>query len=44
VLLLIALARRLSLSLPRWVDYAMPYAIGTIAMFWVIERVGSFWG
>jgi hydrogenase/urease accessory protein HupE len=44
VLLLIALARRLSLSLPRWVDYAMPYTIGTIAMFWVIERVGSFWG
>ncbi len=44
VLLLIALARRLSLTLPRWAEYATPYAIGTAAMFWVIERVGSFWG
>jgi hypothetical protein len=30
--------------LPRWpwMDYAIPYAIGTVAMFWVIERVGAF--
>jgi hydrogenase/urease accessory protein HupE len=30
--------------LPRrpWMDYAVPYAIGTVAMFWVIERVGAF--
>ena len=23
-------------------DYAAPYAIGTVAMFWVIERIGAF--
>jgi hypothetical protein len=43
VLLLIALARRMSLRMPRWAEFAMPYAIGTVAMFWVIERVASFW-
>lgn len=42
MLLLIALARKFSLGTPRWSEYAMPYAIGTIAMFWVFERVGSF--
>jgi hydrogenase/urease accessory protein HupE len=32
------------LPVPRrdWMPYAAPYAIGTIAMFWVIERVGAF--
>lgn len=44
VLLLTAFARQLPLILPRWADYVMPYAIGTIAMHWVIQRVGSFWG
>ena len=44
VLLLIALARKLRLPMPHWAEYAMPYAIGTIAMFWVIERTGSFYG
>ncbi len=43
VLLLIATARRVAFRLPRWADYAMPYAIGMMAMFWVIERVASFW-
>ncbi|HEY5802818.1 MAG TPA: HupE/UreJ family protein [Lysobacter sp.] len=43
VLLLIALARRMSIRMPHWAEYAMPYAIGTVAMFWVIERVASFW-
>ena len=42
VLLLMPLARRLSLLKPRWIEYAMPYAIGSVAMFWVIDRVGSF--
>jgi len=23
-------------------DYAIPYAIGAVAMFWVIERVSAF--
>lgn len=43
VLGLMAMARRLSWHWPRWADYATPYAIGSIAMFWVIERVGAFW-
>jgi hypothetical protein len=32
------------LPIPRrpWMDYAIPYAIGAVAMFWVIERVGAF--
>jgi hydrogenase/urease accessory protein HupE len=42
VLLVIAVARRVSLPTPRRVQHAMPYAIGSVAMFWVIDRVGSF--
>lgn len=42
MLALIALARRLSWRLPRWAEYATPYAIGSVAMFWVFERVGAF--
>jgi hydrogenase/urease accessory protein HupE len=44
VLLLLALARRRNWTLPAATELAMPYAIGTIAMFWVIERVGAFTG
>jgi hydrogenase/urease accessory protein HupE len=36
------LLSRLPLTRRRWVDYAVPYAIGAVAMFWVIERVGAF--
>src|SRR5678815_3653350 len=25
-----------------WMSYAAPYAIGCVAMFWVIERVAAF--
>ncbi len=28
---------------PAWVSYMAPYAIGGLAMFWVIERVLSYW-
>jgi hydrogenase/urease accessory protein HupE len=35
------LARLPALRRP-WADYALPYAIGTVAMFWVIERVAAF--
>ncbi len=34
---------RLTFNWPRWMPYVAPYAIGTVAMFWVIERIGSFW-
>jgi hydrogenase/urease accessory protein HupE len=37
-----ALTARLPLWRRRWMPYAVPYVIGTVAMFWVIERVGQF--
>lgn len=41
--LLVSMARRAAVRVPRLAGYAAPYAIGTVAMFWVIERVASFW-
>ena len=35
---------RWSMPLPRWAHAVPTYAIGTVAMFWVIERVQAFWG
>ena len=43
VLAVIALISRLRLPLPRWAPSLPPYAIGSVAMFWVIERVGAIW-
>jgi hydrogenase/urease accessory protein HupE len=37
-----ALLARLPVRTPRWGTSVAPYAIGTIAMFWVAERVASF--
>jgi hydrogenase/urease accessory protein HupE len=42
VLLVIALGRKLKIQLPKWAEYVPPYAIGGIAMFWVIERLAAF--
>jgi hydrogenase/urease accessory protein HupE len=42
VLALVALARRIRVAWPRWVTLAPPYAIGSMAMFWVIQRVAAF--
>ncbi|MGR8980826.1 MAG: HupE/UreJ family protein [Gammaproteobacteria bacterium] len=39
---LIAFLRRMPLSLPRGAELVPPYAIGTIAMFWVIQRISAF--
>ncbi len=44
VLGLMALLKRLPVSLPARAPYVVPYAIGVVAMFWVFERVASFWG
>ena len=33
---------RLPMPQRTWAPYALPYAIGAVAMFWVIERVGAF--
>ena len=38
VLSLITLVARLHIRFPRWAELVPPYAIGTIAMFWVIQR------
>ena len=42
VLLVIAIATRLSWRAPNWTWRIVPYAIGSVAMFWVIERTGGF--
>ncbi len=41
VLALVALWRRARVALPGWAELVMPYAIGSIAMVWVIDRVGA---
>lgn len=41
VLVLISLIRRLKLPFPGWTETIPPYAIGSVAMFWVIQRVGA---
>jgi hydrogenase/urease accessory protein HupE len=38
---IIALLRRM--RLPRWAELLPPYAIGGVAMFWVIERTAAIW-
>jgi hydrogenase/urease accessory protein HupE len=42
VLGFIAVIRRLRMPLPRWAELVPPYAIGSVAMFWVIQRVVAF--
>jgi hydrogenase/urease accessory protein HupE len=34
---------RLPTTLPEWSLRLPPYAIGTVAMYWAIERIGAFW-
>jgi len=42
VLSLAALARRTQVPVPRWARPLPAYAIGSIAMFWVIQRSAAF--
>jgi hydrogenase/urease accessory protein HupE len=42
VLTLVALVQRIRLPFPRWAELAPPYAIGSLAMLWVIQRIGAF--
>jgi hydrogenase/urease accessory protein HupE len=42
VLIAMAAWRRLPISSPIWSEKLLPYAIGSAAAFWVIERVNSF--
>ena len=39
LLSLIALARQVRIPFPRWTELVPPYAIGGVAMFWVIQRL-----
>jgi len=43
VLAVTAAWRRLPMPRRDWMPYLAPYAIGTVAMFWVVERVSAFW-
>ena len=42
VLALVWPVRRARLALPGWAGLVPPYAIGSVAMFWVIERIAAF--
>jgi hydrogenase/urease accessory protein HupE len=42
VISLIALLRHPKLTIPQWAKLIPPYAIGSIAMFWVIQRIAAF--
>jgi hydrogenase/urease accessory protein HupE len=42
VLAFIALVRRIRIPSPRWTELVPPYAIGSVAMFWVIQRIAAF--
>jgi len=42
VLSAIGVVRRVRLSFPPWTELVPAYAIGTLAMFWVIQRTVSF--
>lgn len=44
LLTLLAAARRLPLPKPSWARAVAPYAIGSLAMLWTIERIAAFWG
>lgn len=38
----IAIIARAAARWPGWMRFVPPYVIGTVAMFWVVERVGAF--
>jgi hydrogenase/urease accessory protein HupE len=42
VVALIVIARRIRIPRPRWAALLPPYAIGTLAAFWVIQRTLAF--
>jgi hypothetical protein len=42
VLSLVAVVQRVRIPIPRWGEFVPPYAIGTVAMFWTIQRVALF--
>jgi hypothetical protein len=43
VALLRKVSQRTNVAPPAWAATAPPYAIGSLAVFWVIERITAFW-
>jgi hypothetical protein len=43
VLILTAPLRASKLTIPDWTAYVAPYSIGSLAMFWFIERAVAIW-
>lgn len=43
VMAAIVLLRRLSFTPRHWTRWIPPYAIGGIASFWMLQRIGTFW-
>jgi len=39
---LVGVLHRIRISFPRWLELVPPYAIGSVAMFWVIQRIAAF--
>jgi hydrogenase/urease accessory protein HupE len=39
----LALVQRANFTFPRWTQIVPPYAIGSVAMFWVIQRIAAVW-
>jgi hypothetical protein len=37
-----AIVRRIPLHVPRWAELISLNAIGSVAMFWVVQRVAAF--
>jgi len=42
MLLLMQVVRRFAHRLPRGAEFLPPYAIGSVPMFWVIQRIAAF--
>jgi len=42
LLALLAITKRIRVTWPAWAELVPPYAIGSVAMFWVIQRVTLF--
>jgi hydrogenase/urease accessory protein HupE len=42
MLALAAIARRIRIAWPGWAELVPPYAIGSLAMFWVVQRIAAF--
>lgn len=43
LVLLYKVVKKIPMKLPQWSRWVAPYAIGSVAAFWVVERVYAFW-